>query len=72
MRVPRTLPAAVAATGGVVGALAAVAIARTGEPERVPVNEVAVALTVTTYAGVALLVGHARPGHRVGRLMLLG
>jgi signal transduction histidine kinase len=72
MRVPRALPAAVAATGGVVGALAAVAIARTGEPERVPVNEVAVALTVTTYAGVALLVGHARPGHRVGRLMLLG
>ena len=37
-----------------------------------PVNELAVALTVTTYAAVALLVGVARPGHRVGRLMLLG
>jgi signal transduction histidine kinase len=72
MRVPRALPAAVAASCGVVGALAAVGVARAADPGRVPVNELAVALTVTTYAAVALLVGVARPGHLVGRLMLLG
>lgn len=72
MKVPYALPAVVTAACGVAGALTAVGIARAGEPERVPVNEVAVALTVTTYAGVALLVGHARPRHRVGRLMLWG
>jgi signal transduction histidine kinase len=72
MRVPRALLAAVTAACGVFGALTAVGVARVAEPERVPVNELAVALTVTTYAAVALLVGVARPGHRVGRLMLLG
>ena len=53
------------------GALTAVAVAARAA-DAVPVDEVAIALTVLTYTVVAVLIEHARPGHRVGRLMLFG
>ena len=65
------LVAAVAVLGALLAALvAARAAGRTvGGP---PANEIAIAVAVTVYAAVAVLICLALPGHRVGRLMLLG
>ncbi len=51
------------------GALTSVLLAA---PFGTPVNELAIFLVVAAYAVVAALVSLARPGHLVGRLMLLG
>ena len=53
------------------GAVTAVAVAASASPGP-SANELAILLAVVTYAGVGLLVEHAHPGHRVGRLMLVG
>ena len=54
---------------GVAGALVSVLLAR-GQDR--PVNEAVILLVVTAYVVVALIISFARPGHPVGRLMLLG
>ncbi len=58
------LLAALATTGAVVASVAA-----TGRPLA---DDLAVAVAVTAYAVVGVAVEVARPGHRVGRLMLAG
>lgn len=68
----RLLPATLGVLFGCAGALVSVGVARAGAPERVPFNELAVAVVVTVYASVALLVTAVRPGNPVGRLMVLG
>ena len=67
----RTLATALVGVIAVAAALASVALAALARPGP-PVDEAAVALAVTTYTLVALVIEHARPGHRVGRLLLLG
>lgn len=69
MKGPRTAGVLLAATTGVAGALTAVVVARgVGDAT----NELAVLLAVSTYAVVAVVIVLARPGQRVGRLMLFG
>ena len=58
------LVAALAVAGAVTGAAA------TGSRDRF--DDVAITLVIATYAVVALVIELARPGHRVGRLMLAG
>ena len=53
----------------VAGALASVVLSNGVGSQ---LNEVAIALAVTTYTVVAVIIVLARPGHPVGRLMLLG
>ncbi|MGI8986690.1 MAG: sensor histidine kinase [Nocardioidaceae bacterium] len=60
-----------AGAAAVLGALTAVVVA-TGAVSGVPANEIAIALAITTYAVLAGVIELARPGHRVGRLMLTG
>lgn len=62
------LPVAVVATAG---ALTSVLVTATTLPG-VPVDELTVLLAVVTYAVVGCVVVRARPGNRVGRLLLLG
>ena len=71
MRPARTTVVVVVLAGllAVTGALTSVVLAR-GQGS--PVNELAVLLVVTVYAVVAVVINLARPGHRVGRLMLVG
>src|SRR5687768_8911719 len=61
----------VAAAVAVLGAVLAVLVAARAEDDP-PANEIAIALVVTVYAAVTVLICVALPGHRVGRLMLLG
>ncbi|MBO0979170.1 hypothetical protein [Microbacterium sp. SD291] len=68
----RLLSVVATAACGILGALVAVGVARTARPDQVPVDELAIALTVCAYAGVGLLIAAAQPRHRVGRLMLIG
>ena len=68
MRWVRVSTVLLLAAAAVVGALAPVVLA-TG---RGTFDDVAVALVVTTYTVVALVIELARPGHPVGRLMLVG
>ncbi|CAN5755238.1 hypothetical protein BH24ACT8_BH24ACT8_16480 [soil metagenome] len=56
----------------IAGSLVAVMFSPPAARAQVPVNELAVALAVSAYAVVALVIEFVRPGHRVGRLMLLG
>src|SRR5687768_10582809 len=59
----------VAGVAAIAGAATAVVVAAGAGAA---VDETAIALTVLTYTVVAVLIEHARPGHRVGRLMLFG
>ena len=59
-----TLVAALAVAGAVTGVVA------TGSRDRF--DDVAITLVIATYAAVALTIELARPGQRVGRLMLAG
>lgn len=72
MRLSRLLPATFSVLLGVAGAFLSVGVARLQAPDMVPANELAVALVVIAYAGVALLVSIVQPGNRVGRLMVVG
>jgi len=69
MRNARIVGVVLAGLLGVAGALTSVLLAR---GEGTPVNELAVLLVVTAYALVAITVSLARPGHPVGRLMVIG
>jgi len=70
MRVTRLWPP-VAAAVAVAGALTMLLLAA-GPGPGATADELALLVAVATYAGVGLLVEHARPGHRVGRLLLVG
>ncbi|MGH3308091.1 MAG: hypothetical protein ACRDOX_10425, partial [Nocardioides sp.] len=59
-----TLVAALAVAGAVTGVVA------TGSRDRF--DDIVITLVVATYAIVALVIELARPGQRVGRLMLAG
>lgn len=72
MRLSRLLPATLSVLLGVAGALVSVGSARVEAPDVVPANELAVAVVVTAYGGVALLVSIVQPRNRVGYLMVLG
>ncbi|WP_122261004.1 ATP-binding protein [Ornithinimicrobium cerasi] len=71
MRLP-LLPAVLLALAGAAGAVVNVALARVQEPDRVPVDEVCVAVVVLAYGAVSVLVAAARPRHLVGRLLATG
>ena len=71
MRTLRASTAPLVAAAAVLGAMVAVLVAARAE-DRAPANEIAIAVAVTVYAAVAVLICLALPGHRVGRLMLLG
>ena len=72
MRLPRLLPAALGAVLGVVGAVVAVVVARLAALDQAPVDQLAIAVAVSAWAAVAMLVTVARPGNRVGDLLALG
>ena len=59
------------AAAGAAGAFLSVAVAA-GAGAGAPVDELAITVAVVTYSVVAVVVAHARPGHRVARLMLFG
>ncbi len=69
MRIARIVGVVLAGLAGVAGALTSVLLAR---GQGAPVNELAVLLVVSAYALVAITISLARPGHPVGRLMLVG
>jgi signal transduction histidine kinase len=70
-RAASTAVAVAVAITAAAGAVTAVVVAASASPGP-SANELAILLAVVTYAGVGLLVEHAHPGHRVGRLMLAG
>lgn len=63
-----TLLAAAAALLGVLTSVVVTALATSA----IPADEMAIAGAVLTYAVIAVVIELARPGHRVGRLMLFG
>ena len=65
----RTVGIVLAAGLGLGGAIASVVLAR---GPGAPVNELAIVLAVAAYLSVGLVILIARPGHLVGRLLLLG
>lgn len=72
MRLPPLLPVTLGVALGVAGALVSVGVARLREPGQVPFDQVAIAVVIAMYAGVAVLVTVVAPQNRVGHLMALG